>query len=918
MTTDSTTDKSITSLQMDTSDAIQLDNTLDTKLPFTDVCTMFEKISSCDDSDLGKKDSFYPIMRLCLPHLDRKRAAYGMKETVLARYYIEVLGIAKTGADATKLLNYRAPSSGKTQAGDFAAVAYFVLKNRCPENGTLMVSDVNCLLNKIAVSNAAHDRVAVKQILQQMLRSTTAIEQKWLIRIIMKELKLGINENSILSLFHIDAVDLFSVCADLEKVCVDLREPSFRLNEAAIQLFLPFRPMLGQRASIPQAVKLTEGQMFYVETKFDGDRMQLHKDGTDYKYFSRSSKDYTSSFGASSTDGSFTPQIHSAFKPEISCCILDGEMVGYDVTDDSFVPKGDNIDVKAFSTQLTGKYEGMQQCFVVFDILMINGRNLANLTLRERALELAQVFTPVKGLLHLVDRLELTSREELVTSLNDAIDRREEGLLVKLPNSTYQPDKRKGSGWLKLKPEYMDSLSDQLDLLILGGYYGSGKRGGIVSHFLLGVAETTSPGNNPSRFLSFCKVGTGYTLSELRILSEELGPYWKPFNSSSVPDSIVLTVGNKEKPDLLIEPEFSKIVQIRAAEITVSDKYSCACTLRFPRLELFREDKEWYQCMTMEELENIKQSSSGRLAHAWADGFEDIAVKKRRISGGRRIAITRGVASQFRGANVDDVEVTSNTFEGKEFYVVNGSPDFSKNAIELKIASYGGSFRQNPTPDTFCVLVHDVNFRVKNIIKTRKYNVVKLDWFIKCVEEDKFIPLMPHHMIFTETDTKQQFKHLYDEYGDSFTEPCESAEFLSLCRRIATNHKSDYVAMSHPDIADIKDKYIDDARVSGLFRHYTFYVDRYGEMNSPEYSLPLSPLELVGWSIRYNGGSVSRELVRGVTHVIIDEGDMSRVREIKSIVKSFDLLAYIVTSKWVEDSIKMTHIRPEKMYTPVT
>ena len=509
----------------------QLDNTLDTKIPFSDVCTMFERISSCDgkerkkkllsillttwrtqhgklysDNELGKKDSFYPIMRLCLPHLDRKRAAYGMKETVLAKYYIEVLGIAKTGTDAVKLLNYRTPSSGKTQAGDFAAVAYFVLKNRCPEVGSLKVSDVNCLLNKISVSNAAHDRVTVKLTLQQMLRSTTAVEQKWLIRIIMKELKLGINENSILSLFHLDAVDLFSVCADLEKVCFDLSDPSFRLNEAAIQLFTPFRPMLGQRASIPQAMKLTEGQMFYVETKFDGDRMQLHKDGMDYRYFSRSSKDYTSSFGASSSHGSFTPQIHSAFKPGISCCILDGEMVGYDVTDDSFVPKGDNIDVKAINTQLAGKYEGMQQCFVVFDILMINGRNLANLTLRERALELEQVFTPVKGLLHLVDRLELTSRDELVTSLNDAIDRREEGLLVKLPTSTYQPDKRKGSGWLKLKPEYMDSLSDQLDLLILGGYYGSGKRGGIVSHFLLGVADTPYPGQNPSRFLSFCKV----------------------------------------------------------------------------------------------------------------------------------------------------------------------------------------------------------------------------------------------------------------------------------------------------------------------------------------------------------------------------------------------------------------------------
>ena len=534
------TEREPTAIPMDTSACVEPPDMLDSKIPFSDVCTMFERISSINgkepkrkifglllntwrtqhsklypNKESGKRDSFYPLMRLCLPHLDRKRAAYGMKETVLAKYYIEVLGIAKSGADALKLLNYRAPTSGKTQAGDFAAVAYFVLKNRCPQEGSLMVSDMNSLLSKIAVSNAAHDRATVKQTLQQILRSTTAVEQKWLIRIIMKELKLGINENSILSLFHLDAVDLFSVCADLEKVCVDLIDPTFRLNEAAIQLFSPFRPMLGQRASIPQAVKLADGQAFYVETKFDGDRMQMHKQGDEYRYFSRSSKDYTSSFGSSSSEGSFTPQIHAAFSPEISSCLLDGEMVGYDVTDDTFIPKGDNIDVKAINSQLAGKYQGMQQCFVVFDILMVNGRNLANLTLRERALEMDKVFSPVKGLLHAVDRLEVSTRDELVASLNDAIDKREEGILVKLPNSTYQPDKRKGSGWLKLKPEYMDSLSDQLDLLILGGYYGSGKRGGIVSHFLLGIAETPSPGNYPSKFYSFCKVS--FSRSEICI-----------------------------------------------------------------------------------------------------------------------------------------------------------------------------------------------------------------------------------------------------------------------------------------------------------------------------------------------------------------------------------------------------------------
>ena len=51
------------------------------------------------------------------------------------------------------------------------------------------------------------------------------------------------------------------------------------------------------------------------------------------------------------------------------------------------------------------------------------------------------------------------------------------------------------------------------------------------------------------------------------------------------------------------------IIQIRAAEIVSSDKYKCGCTLRFPRVEKVREDKEWYDCMTVDELEQLKMVS---------------------------------------------------------------------------------------------------------------------------------------------------------------------------------------------------------------------------------------------------------------------------------------------------------------------
>ena len=116
-------------------------------------------------------------------------------------------------------------------------------------------------------------------------------------------------------------------------------------------------------------------------------------------------------------------------------------------------------------------------------------------------------------------------------------------------------------------------------------------------------------------------------MSELRTLNQKLHGQWRPYDPKNPPPSIVVAQGGgSEKPNVWIEPTKSKIVQIRAAEIISSDKcvqwthlkacgscvvcplrYKCGCTLRFPRLEKFRDDKEWYDCMTTDELEHLRQ-----------------------------------------------------------------------------------------------------------------------------------------------------------------------------------------------------------------------------------------------------------------------------------------------------------------------
>ncbi len=96
-------------------------------------------------------DNFYPVMRLLLPNDDRR--IYGLKEAKLANYLIDVLCISKASIDGKKLLHYRAPQHVKSD-GDFASVAFFVLKSRCKESVTLTIAEVNAHLDTISANNA--------------------------------------------------------------------------------------------------------------------------------------------------------------------------------------------------------------------------------------------------------------------------------------------------------------------------------------------------------------------------------------------------------------------------------------------------------------------------------------------------------------------------------------------------------------------------------------------------------------------------------------------------------------------------------------------------------------------------------------------------------------------------------------------
>ncbi|KTF80274.1 hypothetical protein cypCar_00020084 [Cyprinus carpio] len=345
--------------------------------------------------------------------------------------------------------------------------------------------------------------------------------------------------------------------------------------------------------------------------------------------------------------------------------------------------------------------------------------------------------------------------QEVVNSLNEAIDDLAEGIMVKNPMSIYKPDKR-GEGRMKIKPEYVDGLMDEFDLLIVGGYWGKGRRSRMLSHFLC-------PGEKPTVFHTLCRIGSGYTLKELYDLGLKLDKHWKVCKKNNPPAAILC---GTEKPEVYIEPCNSVIIQAKAAEIVSSEMYKTNCTLRFPRIERIREDKEWYQCMTLAELNQLRSRASGKLASRHLHIQEDQPEKKKHkfVAKPKK---TIGVIDHFKSQNLSAVTKEMDMFEDVEFCVINSNDEHSKAELEKAVARCGGIVVQDPGKDTYCVIAAVQNIKVKNLISSDQHNVVWATWLLECLENKQFIPWQPRHMIHMSPSTRDHFSKDYDQYGDN-------------------------------------------------------------------------------------------------------------------------------------------------------
>ena len=815
-----------------------------------------------------RRQSLYPLLRLLLPQGDGERSTYGLREAALADVYISALSLDPHSSAALRLKHYRQPqpisgasptSSSPSPAvagGDFATVLHSVLRDyEVVKEGEsrLTIDDVNAELDALATSYGRDER---RRLFVRLLSALSAGEHFFLVRIILRDMKLGIGHETLLRLLHPSALDVFNTTNSLRLVCDVVADPS-KLSEAvhtSLDYFKPFKPML---SDVPQHWRripsLISGKRYWFEDKYDGERLLIHRKGEVVRLFSRKGLDLAERYH-------YGAQLQEPLLQALTVdCIVDAELMSWDRVLQRFIPFGNNR-----TTAMVGEYTQTQLTVLCFDLVKEGDELLIDEPLCKRRQRLERLVVQKEHTVELISTRwvpQPVTVEQLKEWLNDATFRGREGLLLKDADSPYLLDHR-GVEWLKFKPDRVEGLHDSFDLILLGGYYGEGVRrgrGGEISHFLLGVAEKVdrAAGARPRLFYSFCKVGSGYTVPELQQLREALSDKWRRYDHrqaerGAYPWLMGWRPEAGEVPDVVIEPQHSILMEVKVYEVNPcrKAKFWAELTCRFPRVVRFRWDKEWYECMDIEEARKLaaedrvrgmqaehlqegdrgEEAANGQSASQWeplgttAKGAGTSRGKRKRGgrdgdgevggSAGGDVNVSRasaggrgggGVLGLFQAADVRGVEVRSSLLRGRVLCVmtVADSGPRSKASLEQLIAAHGGGVSQHPlSSPAFCCILADDSGWVRLSVHKRKrlHDVIHCQWLLDSVDAQQLLPYTAssRYLISGTEATLSKARQHVDQWGDDLDIDIPSVELLR--KRMAEVRHSG-TAPPHPFLA---------------------------------------------------------------------------------------------------------------------
>jgi DNA ligase 1 len=488
------------------------------------------------------------------------------------------------------------------QAGDLGVTA----QRLAPQTGSepSSVSEVHRRLFEIAGISGTGSLQRKLELFAGLLGDLDPASAKHLVRITLGKMRLGIGDPTVLDALSfarrgdrslrpvLEAA--YNRTSDLGLIARTLwAEGEPGLDALKVTVGKPIRSQLAERLPNPEAVIRRLG-MVGVQPKYDGFRVQIHRDGEQVSIFSRNLESMTSMF----------PElVAAAGRLRVESVILDGEAIAYNPESEEYVPFQE--------TTARRRKEGIAEFAVkvplrafVFDVMYRDGSDLTPLPYEKRLEIVNEVIkgsdTLLPAPLTRTDSVEVLTRELL-----DNISRGLEGVVAKRLDSPYTAGAR-NFNWVKLKRNTSGELTDTIDVVLLGYYEGKGKRAEFGAGALLaGVYDA-----DRDEFVTISKLGTGLSdegWREIHKQANRLEVSQKPPRVNSI---LV--------PDVWLRPEI--VVEVLADEITPSPRHTAGMVgdqpgfaLRFPRIVSFRSaDKKPEDATSVREIREMFQQQHQR------------------------------------------------------------------------------------------------------------------------------------------------------------------------------------------------------------------------------------------------------------------------------------------------------------------
>ncbi len=485
--------------------------------------------------------------------------------------------------------------------GDLGAAAADVLAATAPASSTITLSEVRTKFDQIAATRTA---AAKSALLKSLLERATALEVKYILKIITGELRIGLKESLVEEAIAkaydepLDRVQRANMLLGDIGGTLQLAA-GHHLEQARMRLFHPIGFMLASPAAdAEEAFQYFEHAL--VEDKYDGIRAQAHCGGGQVRLFSRTLDEVTASF----------PELIGGLSEFAGDVILDGEIVAWrDNPEGGHAMPFSEIQKRLGRKQVSQKMMAeVPVAYVVFDVIYAGGELMLDKPLSERAAVLDRAFAGAKrfaprpvvnpqgsllfepeiegagaesGWIIRAPAMRADSAQQLEQYFEQAMARGNEGLMIKDLESPYMPGRR-GRWWLKLKRELAT-----LDVVVTAAEFGHGKRIHVLSDYTFAVRKG-------EELVNIGKAYSGLTDKEIAELTE-----W--FLAHTTADHGHL---REVEPKVVLEVAFNAIMR--------SGRHDSGFALRFPRIVRIRQDKSPSEIDTVEEVERIYARQHGR------------------------------------------------------------------------------------------------------------------------------------------------------------------------------------------------------------------------------------------------------------------------------------------------------------------